>query len=145
MMSLWSPKIESAWHATARAVTWNTVGVNSPAILNMFGIISKSPWDAVNVVVKAPVASAPCTAPAAPASDCISVTLGIVPQMFFSPLEDFSSAISPRPEEGVIGYIAMTSLYCVRHMRACGIAVMGLHFSLCHFSTPLKCAENKSK
>ena len=35
--------------ATVRAVTWNTVGSSSPAILNMFGIISSRPCDAVNV------------------------------------------------------------------------------------------------
>jgi hypothetical protein len=30
--------IERAWVATVRAATWTTVGVSSPAILNMFGI-----------------------------------------------------------------------------------------------------------
>ena len=41
----------------------------------MFGIISSRPWDAVKVVVSAPAAREPCTAPAAPASDCISAML----------------------------------------------------------------------
>jgi hypothetical protein len=31
--SEWSPKIESPWAAIARAATWKTVAVNSPAIL----------------------------------------------------------------------------------------------------------------
>ena len=31
--SLWSPKIDRAWVATARAATWTTAGVNSPATL----------------------------------------------------------------------------------------------------------------
>ena len=44
MTSLWSPKIERACVATVRAATWITAGVSSPAILNMFGIISRSPW-----------------------------------------------------------------------------------------------------
>ena len=37
----------------------NTVGVSSPAILNMFGIIRNSPCEAVNVVASAPVCSVP--------------------------------------------------------------------------------------
>ena len=34
------------------------MGVNSPAILYMFGIISSSPWEAVKVVVRAPACKA---------------------------------------------------------------------------------------
>jgi hypothetical protein len=83
--SLWSPKIESAWVAIVRAAMWKTVEVSSPAILYMLGIISSRPCDAVKVVVSAPVCSAPCTAPAAPPSDCISITSGTVPQMFVLP------------------------------------------------------------
>ena len=49
-------------------------GVSSPAILNMLGILAASPWDAVKVQVRAPVWSAPWTAPAAPPSLCISTT-----------------------------------------------------------------------
>jgi len=40
--------------AIERAATWITAAVSSPAILNMLGIISISPCDAVNVVVSAP-------------------------------------------------------------------------------------------
>jgi hypothetical protein len=54
MTSEWSPKMDSACVATERAATWKTAGVSSPAILNMLGIMSRSPWDAVNVVVSAP-------------------------------------------------------------------------------------------
>jgi hypothetical protein len=78
--SLWSPKIDSACAASARAATWITAGVSSPAILNMLGTISSSPWEAVNVVPSAPLCSAPCNAPAAPPSLCISTTEGTVPQ-----------------------------------------------------------------
>jgi hypothetical protein len=69
----------------------------------MFGIMSSRPWDAVNVVVRAPAWSAPWTAPAAPPSLCISVTEGTEPQMFFWPFADHSSAHSPMLDEGVIG------------------------------------------
>ena len=78
-------------------------GVSSPAILYMLGIISSRPWEAVNVVVSAPACSAPCTAPAAPASDCISTTSGTIPHRFFFPWLDHSSASSPMFELGVIG------------------------------------------
>ncbi len=44
--------MDSAWVAIVRAETWNAVGVNSPAILFMLGIISSRPCDAVNVVAK---------------------------------------------------------------------------------------------
>ena len=43
--SLWSPKMDSACVASVRAVMWKTVGVSSPAILNMLGILSSKPWD----------------------------------------------------------------------------------------------------
>ena len=69
----------------------------------MLGIMSRRPWEAVKVVVSAPVVRAPCTAPAAPASDCISTTVGTVPQMFFVPSAENSSASSPMVEDGVIG------------------------------------------
>ena len=103
MTSWWSPKIDRPWVASERAATWKTVLVNSPAILYMFGIISSRPWLAVNVVLSAPPWSAPCMAPAAPASDCISMTLGIVPHTFFSFSADHSSASSAIVELGVIG------------------------------------------
>ena len=69
----------------------------------MLGIIRSRPWEAVNVVVRAPACRAPWTAPEAPPSDCISVTCGMVPQMFFFPCADHSSENSPMGEEGVIG------------------------------------------
>ena len=40
-------------------LTWKTVGMSSPAILYMFGIMSRRPWEAVKVVVKAPAESEP--------------------------------------------------------------------------------------
>ncbi len=101
--SEWSPKIDSAWVASARAATWKTVGVSSPAILYMFGIISSRPCEAVKVVASAPACSAPWTAPAAPPSDCISTTRGTLPQMLVLPWAAHSSASSPMLDEGVIG------------------------------------------
>jgi len=103
MTSDWSPKIDSAWVATVRADTCITNGVSSPAILNMLGIISSRPCDAVNVVDKAPACTAPCTAPAAPASDCISATCGTTPQMLGTPWAAHSSECSPMFDDGVIG------------------------------------------
>jgi len=88
MMSEWSPKIDRACVATVRADTWKTVGVSSPAILNMFGIMRRSPCDAVKVVARAPVVRAPWIAPEAPPSLCNSATTGMVPQMFFFPSLD---------------------------------------------------------
>ncbi len=103
MTSEWSPKIDSAWVATVRAATWRTNGVSSPAILYMLGIISSRPCEAVNVVASAPACRAPCTAPAAPPSDCISTTSGTCLQRFgrFSTAQ--ASASSPIGEAGVIG------------------------------------------
>ena len=69
----------------------------------MFGSFSSRPWDAVKVQVSAPACSEPCTAPAAPASLCISITCGTMPQMFFCPPADQASASSPMVEDGVIG------------------------------------------
>ena len=74
--SEWSPKMDRACVAIALAATWKTQGVSSPAILYMLGSISRNPCDAVNVVVRAPLWSAPCTAPAAPPSDCICWMIG---------------------------------------------------------------------
>ena len=89
--------------ASERAATWNTAGVSSPAILYMFGIISSRPWEAVNVVVSAPLCSAPCNAPAAPPSLCISTTVGTLPHTFGRPWLDHSSASSAIGDDGVIG------------------------------------------
>ena len=77
--------MESACVASARAAMWNTVEVSSPAILNMLGIISSRPCEAVKVVDSDPACKAPWTAPAAPPSLCISTTVGTVPQMFGLP------------------------------------------------------------
>ena len=79
MTSWWSPKMDRPCVASERAATWNTVEVSSPAIRYMLGIISSRPWEAVNVVDSAPPCSAPCMAPAAPPSDCISMTVGTWP------------------------------------------------------------------
>ncbi len=101
--SEWSPKIESPWAASDRAATCSTAGVSSPAILYMFGTINSSPCEAVKVVASAPLCSAPCNAPAAPPSLCISTTEGTLPQMFVRPWLDHSSASSAIGDEGVIG------------------------------------------
>ena len=103
MTSEWSPKMESDWQASERAETWNTVGSISPAILCMLGIISSRPCDAVKVVVSEPAVSAPCTAPAAPPSDCISITSTSWPKMFLRPAAAQESANSPMLDEGVMG------------------------------------------
>ncbi len=101
--SLWSPKIDRACVAIARAATWITAGVSSPAILYMFGSINSRPCDAVNVVPSAPVCSAPCRVPAAPASDWSSTTSGTEPHRFVAPPADQASANSPIVDAGVIG------------------------------------------
>jgi hypothetical protein len=101
--SEWSPKIESPCAASERAATWKTVGVSSPAILNMLGSIRSSPCDAVNVVASAPAWSEPCSAPAAPPSLCISMTVGTVPHTFARRSLDHWSASSAIGEDGVIG------------------------------------------
>ena len=103
MTSEWSPNIDNACVAIVLAATCITVGSNSPAILYILGIINNSPWDAVNVVVNAPACKAPCTAPAAPPSLCISTILGMFSQIFFCPLELYTSTCSPIGEAGVIG------------------------------------------
>src|SRR5271154_2757246 len=102
-MSEWSPNIERAEVASDRDATWKTVAFNSPAILNRLGSINIRPCDDVNVVVMAPDCSAPCTAPAAPPSLCISCTTGTLPQILGTPSADHWSANSAMVEEGVIG------------------------------------------
>ena len=95
--------MDRAWVATVRAATWITAGVSSPAILNMLGSISNRPCDAVNVVPSVPLVTAPCSAPAAPASDCISTTRGTTPHRFVRPDADHWSASSPIGDAGVMG------------------------------------------
>ena len=80
-----------------------TAGVSSPAILNMFGSMSRSPCDDVNVVASAPAWSAPWTAPAAPPSLCISITCGTAPHVLGTPAADHVSDSSPIGDAGVIG------------------------------------------
>ena len=103
MTSEWSPKIDSAWVARVRAATCMQNGVSSPAILYMLGIISRSPCEAVKVVASAPAWSAPWTTPAAPPSDCISITCGTVPHRLGRPSTDQASASSPIADDGVMG------------------------------------------
>ena len=69
----------------------------------MSGSISSSPWDAVKLVASAPHWIAPWSAAAAPASLCISITSGTVPQRFARPAALQASACSPIGEAGVIG------------------------------------------
>ena len=95
--------MQSACVDTVLAATCKTPGNNSPAILYMLGIIRSSPCDDVKVVVSAPAESAPCTVPAAPASDCISAILTVCPKMFFLPYAAHSSTDSAIGEDGVIG------------------------------------------
>jgi hypothetical protein len=80
-----------------------TAGESSPAILNMFGSMSSNPCEAVNVVASAPRIAAPWSVPAAPASDCISITSGTVPHRFGRPALDQASDDSAIAEAGVIG------------------------------------------
>ena len=101
--SEWSPKIDRAWVATVRAATWMTVGVSSPAILNMFGSISNRPWEAVKVVASAPFSTAPCSTPAAPASALKLDHLGDLAPQVGRPAALQVSASSPIVEAGVIG------------------------------------------
>ncbi len=103
MTSDWSPKIDRAWAATVRAATCMQKQFSSPAILYRLGIISSRPCEAVKVVARLPACKAPWMAAMAPASDCISVTSGMVPQRFRFELVAHSSHHSPIGEEGVIG------------------------------------------
>ncbi len=82
---------------------WKTVGVSSPAILYMLGSISINPWEAVKVVQSEPVASEPCREPATPPSDCIWVTTGTEPQMFFWPPAALTSDSAAMGVDGVMG------------------------------------------
>ena len=101
--SEWSPKIDRPCVASDLAATCSTADVSSPAILYMFGIISSRPCDEVNVVDSAPACKAPCSAPAAPPSLCISTTVGTVPQTLVRPRLAHSSASSAIVDDGVIG------------------------------------------
>ncbi len=65
--------------------------------------MSSRPCDDVNVVASAPACNAPCKAPAAPPSDCISTTSGTEPHRLGRSATDHSSACSPIGDAGVIG------------------------------------------
>src|SRR3974390_1523108 len=75
----------------------------------MLGIINSNPCEAVKVVLNVPVCSAPCTAPTAPPSLCISTIDGIVSPRFRLPSDAHWSHHSAIGDDGVIGYIAITS------------------------------------
>ena len=65
--------------------------------------MSSRPCEAVKVVESAPAERQPCTAPAAPASDCISCTDSTWPKRFFFSAALQASTDSPIGEDGVIG------------------------------------------
>ena len=107
----------------------------------MLGSISSRPCDAVKVVVSAPDCSAPCTAPAAPPSLCISCTTGTLPQMLVSPCADHSSASSAIVEDGVIGIDRADLVDPVGDVRDRGVAVhrrrgVGVRAASAPFSHP---------
>ena len=54
-------------------------------------------------MAREPVVMAPCSAPAAPPSLCISRTEGTAPQRFLRPFAAHSADASPMPEDGVMG------------------------------------------
>mmetsp|Transcript_96340 Transcript_96340/g.311064 ORF Transcript_96340/g.311064 Transcript_96340/m.311064 type:complete len:355 (-) Transcript_96340:53-1117(-) len=107
--SWWSPKMDRASPAIARAATWMTQGINSPAILYMLGIISSKPCEEVKVVPRPPAATEPCNEPAAPASDCSCCTFNRLLKMFLTPATDHASQISAMGEDGVIGKMKASS------------------------------------
>ena len=89
--------------ATERAATWNTVLVNSPAILYMLGIISSRPWLAVKVVVSEPALQRAVARARRAAFGLHFDDAGVVPQIFGRPMAPHSSACSPIGDDGVIG------------------------------------------
>lgn len=94
--SLWSPNMERACVAIERAATWITAGASSPAILNRLGSMSNRPWEAVKVVASVPACNRPCSVPAAPASDCISITSGTAPHRLGRPAADHVGVLAHR-------------------------------------------------
>ena len=71
--------------------------------------MSRSPWLEVKVVDIAPLQRLPCKVPATPPSDCISIRVGNFPNMFGRSEETSPSQYSAIGEDGVIGYIGITS------------------------------------
>ena len=57
----------------------------------------------MKVVARLPAVKAPCRAPAAPPSLCISVTSTVVPKIFFLPFAAHASIFSAMGDDGVIG------------------------------------------
>ena len=96
--SEWSPKMESAWVATVRAAMWNTVGV-SPGDLVHVGEHQEQTLRCGEGGGQRPGLQL-WTAPAAPASLCISTTSGTTPQRFGLPACDQASANSPMGDAG---------------------------------------------
>ena len=86
-----------------RAATWMTAGVSSPAILNMFGIISRRPCDAVNVVASAPFCSDAVDRAGRARLGLHLDDVGTVPHRFGLRAADQSSQCSAIGEAGVIG------------------------------------------
>ena len=82
----WRCLESSAWTSDTPRVNWGL-----PQIEVQDGRLLAPDW------------SAPCTAPAAPPSDCIWTTSGTMPQTLRRPWADHSSENSPIGEEGVIG------------------------------------------
>jgi hypothetical protein len=69
----------------------------------MLGSIRRRPCEAVKLVASAPRVVAPWRVPAAPASDCISITSGTVSQRLGRPAAAQASASSAIGDAGVIG------------------------------------------
>jgi len=122
--SEWSPKNREGGGRLGAGADVNAVGVSSPAILFMFGIISSRPCDAVKSVI-GPPAGARVDCPAAPPSLCISVTCGTEPQMFGTPRTTIDPPIRPcrRRRDGIDGDDFIESVGDISHRF---VAVHGL-------------------
>src|SRR5262249_14404350 len=112
------------------------------------------PCEAVKVVASAPVERAPWSAPAAPASLCISATEGTEPQRFGRPSAAQASASSPIGEEGVSGEIAVPSLaaYAIRAAASfpsmasrCDFRIMGGASRDASYRVPLRPARGQQR
>ena len=79
----------------ARRDVESRVGVSSPAILYMLGIISSRPWEAVKVVAERPACRAPCRRAGRAALALHFHYRGMVPQMLVLPSDDHWSPIHP--------------------------------------------------
>ena len=81
------------------------------------------------MVVRAPAAREPWTVPAAPASDCISTTLTVLPKMFFRPAADHWSTLSAMGLDGGDGVDASDLSKGIADVGGSSIAVHGFEFS----------------